>query len=104
MTEKVRMHEGRVILVTGASRGIGESVARCLASESATVLLVARSSIELERVAREIVADGGLAVPMTADIGEMGDIDRIVHRVRAIRWPGELRRRAPFSPSNRKSK
>lgn len=76
------MHEGRVILVTGASRGIGESVARCLASESATVLLVARSSIELERVAREIVADGGLAVPMTADIGEMGDIDRIVHQVR----------------------
>ncbi len=50
---------GRVVLVTGASSGIGEATARAAASRGATVLLVARRRDELERVRAEIVAARG---------------------------------------------
>jgi NAD(P)-dependent dehydrogenase (short-subunit alcohol dehydrogenase family) len=50
---------GRVVLVTGASSGIGEATARAAAARGATVLLVARRRAELDRVRAEIEAAGG---------------------------------------------
>jgi NAD(P)-dependent dehydrogenase (short-subunit alcohol dehydrogenase family) len=50
---------GRVVLVTGASSGIGEATARAAAARGATVLLVARRLEELERVRAEVEAAGG---------------------------------------------
>lgn len=50
--------EGKIILVTGASQGIGEQVAKAYASEGATVILVARHQKKLEKVYDDIVAAG----------------------------------------------
>lgn len=55
-------------LVTGASRGLGEAIALRLAAEGAHVILVARSSGALERVAAEIVEGGGTAESLVVDV------------------------------------
>ncbi|MBV1916239.1 MAG: YciK family oxidoreductase [Pseudomonadales bacterium] len=51
----------RIILVTGASDGIGRAAAKCYASHGATVILLGRSIEKLESVYDEIVSDGGAA-------------------------------------------
>jgi 3-oxoacyl-[acyl-carrier protein] reductase len=72
--------EGRVALVTGASRGIGEAIARRLASEGATVLAAARSTEALERVVAEIGAAGGRAEAVALDVTDAASIDAAVKR------------------------
>ncbi|WP_458686606.1 SDR family NAD(P)-dependent oxidoreductase [Nocardia tengchongensis] len=62
---------GRVVLVTGASHGIGKASARKLAAAGAVVLLVARSRPELERLAAEIAAAGGVAHAYPTDLTDM---------------------------------
>ncbi|MGW2660548.1 SDR family NAD(P)-dependent oxidoreductase [Nocardia tengchongensis] len=62
---------GRVVLVTGASHGIGKATARKLAAAGAVVLLVARSRPELERLAAEIAAAGGVAHIYPTDLTDM---------------------------------
>jgi NADPH:quinone reductase-like Zn-dependent oxidoreductase len=59
---------GKTVLITGASYGIGEAVARLLASAGAKVLLVARSKDQLELVAGAIRAQGGTAEVYPADL------------------------------------
>lgn len=59
---------GRTALVTGASRGIGEAIARRLADAGATVLCAARSTDAVNRVVEEIRANGGVAQAVTLDI------------------------------------
>jgi acyl-CoA synthetase (AMP-forming)/AMP-acid ligase II/short-subunit dehydrogenase len=59
---------GRIVLVTGASEGIGAATARRLAAAGATVLLVARTVERLERVREEIEAAGGRAFVHPADL------------------------------------
>jgi 3-oxoacyl-[acyl-carrier protein] reductase len=70
--------EGRVALVTGASRGIGEAIARRLASEGATVLATARSRPSLDRVVAEISSSGGRAHAIVLDVSEPASIDAAV--------------------------
>jgi acyl-CoA synthetase (AMP-forming)/AMP-acid ligase II/NAD(P)-dependent dehydrogenase (short-subunit alcohol dehydrogenase family) len=65
---------GKVVLVTGASSGIGEATARRVGSAGATVLLVARSVDRLETVAEEIAAGGGSAFVHPCDLS---DTDRV---------------------------
>ncbi len=59
---------GTVAIVTGASRGIGFGCARSLAEAGAAVLLVARTSDDVERSAADIVARGGSALGHVADV------------------------------------
>jgi 3-oxoacyl-[acyl-carrier protein] reductase len=70
--------ENRVALVTGASRGIGEAIARRLAAEGATVLAAARSTPSLERVVAEISSAGGAARSVALDVSETASIDAAV--------------------------
>lgn len=67
--------EGRTALVTGASRGIGEAVARRLAEEGALVLAAARTVSDLERVVAEIAAAGGRAKALPLDLADSASID-----------------------------
>ena len=70
--------DGRIALITGASRGIGRAVAKRFAAEGAHVILVARTTAALEEVDDEIKADGGSGatlVPM--DLTEFDAIDHM---------------------------
>jgi 3-oxoacyl-[acyl-carrier protein] reductase len=70
--------ENRVALVTGASRGIGEAIARRLAAEGATVLAAARSTPSIDRVVAEISSAGGTAHGLALDVSEAASIDAAV--------------------------
>jgi 3-oxoacyl-[acyl-carrier protein] reductase len=73
----VRSLEGQTALVTGASRGLGRTIARRLASEGARVALAARDRDRLEAVVEEIRADGGDALAMPVDLTDSTDVDGI---------------------------
>jgi len=66
----MKMFEGRVSIVTGASQGIGESIARDLAAEGATVVLVDVQKDKLDAVAAAIAAAGGRADVRPADVSD----------------------------------
>jgi 3-oxoacyl-[acyl-carrier protein] reductase len=70
--------EGKVAVVTGGSRGIGEAIAHTLAKAGAGVTLCARHGEAAEAVAKAIEADGGRAVAVAADVGIAADADRMV--------------------------
>ena len=69
---------GKTALVTGASRGIGEAIARRLAAEGATVLAAARSADALAKVVSEIEAGGGKASAVALDLANPASIETAV--------------------------
>ncbi len=66
----------KLIVITGASSGIGESVARQFAAAGARVCLVARRAEELDRICAEISAAGGKAAGYAADLSDEAAIDQ----------------------------
>jgi short-subunit dehydrogenase len=72
--------DGQVVIVTGASAGIGEQVARKLASEGAQVVLAARRRERLDRLQQEIEASGGRALRVVTDITSAEDRKRLVQK------------------------
>src|SRR3954452_12769044 len=72
---------GKVILITGASSGIGKATAVKVADAGATVLLVARSVEKLEETRDEIVAAGGSAHIHRCDMADIEDIERMAEEV-----------------------
>lgn len=72
---------GKVVFITGASRGIGEAAARLFAAEGAAVVLAARSAEALDRLVGEIRTDGGTADAVTLDLADRAGIRAAVDRV-----------------------
>src|SRR5262245_35040835 len=78
-----RSLEGRVALVTGAGRGIGEAIVRGLAAEGAAVALVARTRSEIERLAGELP---GKHFAIAADVTKEDEVARSIEgSVKALR-------------------
>jgi NAD(P)-dependent dehydrogenase (short-subunit alcohol dehydrogenase family) len=80
-----RFLEGKLALVTGASRGIGAASAEAFASAGAHVILTARSAADLEAVEERIHAAGGSATIAPLDLTEGDGIARLAAAVRE-RW------------------
>ena len=83
MAESLFDLSGRIALVSGASRGIGESIARLLAKHGALVIVSSRKGEDCERVAASIVGDGGAAEAYPCHVGRMEDIAAIFEHIRA---------------------
>jgi thioester reductase-like protein len=75
--------DGRHVLITGASSGIGRSTALKVAAAGGVPLLVARNVEKLEEVRAEIVAAGGTGYVYAADIADIESIERLLERVLA---------------------
>jgi NAD(P)-dependent dehydrogenase (short-subunit alcohol dehydrogenase family) len=78
--------EGKVALVTGGSRGIGEMIARGLAGAGARVYVSSRKAEACQRLADELTDDGGEAIPLPADLSRPEECRRLAE---------ELARREP---------
>jgi 3-oxoacyl-[acyl-carrier protein] reductase len=75
--------EGKIAVVTGASKGIGAAIAKHLAAAGATVVVNYASSKEgAERVVGEIVANGGKAIAVQGNVGNKADIERLFATVK----------------------
>jgi len=94
--------QGQVAIITGGGRGIGKAAAEQLAAMGATIVVVARSKEQVERVATTLREQGSVAVGMPADVGDpkqvggianaaleqFGRIDIVVNSA-AVIWPVE---------------
>ena len=72
---------GRIVMITGASSGIGRSAAIKIGEAGGTVLLVSRTREKLQEVADEIEDHGGLAYVHPANLTDIDDIDRMADEV-----------------------
>ena len=70
--------EGKVVVITGASSGLGEATARMLSALGATVVLGARRVDRIEAIARELEAAGGRALALPTDVTRAADVQRLV--------------------------
>ena len=70
--------DGRISLVTGASRGIGRAIARALAAEGAHVVLAARDAARLEEVLADVRADGGRGAALCLDVAERASVEKAI--------------------------
>ncbi len=76
-----RSVNGKVVVITGASSGIGEVVAHRVGRAGATVILVARTKSKLDVIRDEIVDAGGDADVFTADLSDIKDCERVIEDI-----------------------
>jgi NAD(P)-dependent dehydrogenase (short-subunit alcohol dehydrogenase family) len=69
---------GKVVIITGASRGIGAAAARVVAAQGASVVLAARDEQALERLVADIARLGGEATAVATDVADEVAVDRLV--------------------------
>jgi 3-oxoacyl-[acyl-carrier protein] reductase len=73
----------KVVLVTGASKGIGKAIAAAFAAEGSSVVLNARNQQELEQAAQEIQQHGGHALALAADVTNASEVQRLAQQALA---------------------
>lgn len=72
--------DGQVVVITGASAGVGRATARAFGRLGASVGLVARGSEGMEAAAKEVEAEGGRAAILTADVADPGQVEEAAAR------------------------
>jgi NADP-dependent 3-hydroxy acid dehydrogenase YdfG len=77
MTENIT---GKVVVITGASSGLGEATARLLSAQGANVVLGARREDRLQAVVRELMERGGKATAMQIDVADRQQVKAFVDR------------------------
>lgn len=82
--------DGKVALVTGSSKGIGEAIARGLAREKAIVVVHGRDRSQAEMVAHNISAHGGRAYVVVGDLTIDDDVQRLVNEAQALAGPIDI--------------
>ena len=70
--------EGKVVVITGASSGLGEATARMLSAQGAVVVLGARRVDRIEALAKELSEAGGKALALQTDVTRAADVQRLV--------------------------
>jgi len=73
--------EGRVALITGASRGIGRAIARGYAKEGAVIAVTARTEGDLHSLVEEVQSAGGKALALRADLADVGAPGLVIRQV-----------------------
>ena len=70
--------EGKVVVITGASSGLGEATARLLSAQGASVVLGARRVDRLQSLAEELTASGGKALAIATDVTQRDQVQKLV--------------------------
>jgi NADP-dependent 3-hydroxy acid dehydrogenase YdfG len=70
--------EGKVVVITGASSGLGEATARLLSTQGASVVLGARRVDRIQSLADELTGSGGKALAITTDVTHYDQVKRLV--------------------------
>ena len=76
--------DGKTALVTGSSKGIGQAIANALAAERATVVVHGRDRALADRVASNIVANGGRAHVVIGDLTSDAEVHRLIHEAEQV--------------------
>jgi NAD(P)-dependent dehydrogenase (short-subunit alcohol dehydrogenase family) len=83
-TTPIGLLTGKVVFITGASRGIGEAAARLFSREGAAVVLASRGTEALDRIVTEIRADGGVADAVALDLADRDAVRAAIGRVEEL--------------------
>ena len=70
--------EGKIVVITGASSGLGEATARLLGAQGATVVLGARRTDRIASLAEELMRNGGKALAKATDVTHRGEVQSLV--------------------------
>lgn len=70
--------KGKVVVITGASSGLGEATARMLSAEGATVVLGARRGERIEKIADELINKGGRSFALPTDVTDAPQVKKLV--------------------------
>lgn len=82
--------QDKTIVITGASRGIGEAAARHFAANGGKVVLAARSEDQVARIADEIAASGGKAIGIACNVADFSSVQSMIDRTSDTFGPADV--------------